>query len=48
MDVPPGTPWDEAAARGWVDPHFPVIVSGHELTIEVVNFRRWLDDRPSD
>jgi aspartokinase-like uncharacterized kinase len=43
-DIPPGTPWDEAARRGWVDPHFPKVVAGHGLRVEAVNFRRWLDD----
>ncbi len=44
VDMPPGTPWDEAAARGWVDPHFPsAIADGPQ--VEVVNFRRWLEDR---
>ncbi|HET6576604.1 MAG TPA: hypothetical protein VFG68_23605 [Fimbriiglobus sp.] len=42
VDVPPDTPWDEAAAHGWVDPHFPAVA--HGLTAEVVNFRRWLDE----
>jgi aspartokinase-like uncharacterized kinase len=45
VDVPPGTPWEEAAARGWVDRHFPAVVAAHGLRVEVVNFRRWLDDR---
>jgi aspartokinase-like uncharacterized kinase len=44
VDVPPGTPWDEAANREWVDPHFPAVVAAHGLTVEVVNFRRWLDE----
>jgi len=44
-DVPPGTPWAEAARRGWVDPHFPKVVAGHDLHIEAVNFRRHLDER---
>ncbi len=44
VDVPPGTPWGEAAARGWVDPHFPAVVAAHGLRVEVVNFRRWLDE----
>jgi aspartokinase-like uncharacterized kinase len=44
-DIPPGTPWDEAARRGWVDPHFPQVVAGHGLRVEAVNFRRWLDGR---
>lgn len=43
--VPPGTPWAEAAARGWVDPYFPAAVARHGYTVEAVNFRAWLDER---
>lgn len=43
VDVPPGTPWEEAAAKGWVDAHFPHVVAAHGLDVQVVNFRRWLD-----
>jgi aspartokinase-like uncharacterized kinase len=25
VDIPPGTPWAEAAAQGWVDPLFPAM-----------------------
>jgi aspartokinase-like uncharacterized kinase len=45
VDVPAGTPWEEAAARGWVDRHFPDVVAAHGLRVEVINFRRWLDER---
>lgn len=45
VDLPPDTPWEEAAARGWVDPHFPSVVSTYGLTVEAVNFRRRLDER---
>ena len=49
VDVPPGTPWPEAAARGWVDDYFPTAVVDATFPIEVVNFRRWLDERfPGD
>jgi aspartokinase-like uncharacterized kinase len=41
--IPAGTPWEEAAARGWVDPHFPHLVAEHALTVEAVDFRRHLD-----
>jgi aspartokinase-like uncharacterized kinase len=44
VDVPAGTPWDEAAARGWVDAHFPTVVAEHGLAVELVNFRRRLDE----
>jgi hypothetical protein len=47
VDVPPGTPWDEAAARGWVDAHFSHVVSGAPFAVEVVNFRRVLDSLPA-
>jgi len=43
VDVPPGTSWEAAAARGWVDPHFPHVVVGAPFPVEVVNFRRVLD-----
>jgi aspartokinase-like uncharacterized kinase len=43
-DIPPGTPWAEAARRGWVDPHFPGLVADAPFRAEVVNFRRRLDD----
>jgi aspartokinase-like uncharacterized kinase len=42
-DIPPGTPWDEAARCGWVDPHFPKVVAGQGLRVEAVNFRQWLE-----
>ena len=45
VDVPPGTPWAEAAECGWVDPHFPTLVARHRLNAVAVNFRRWLDER---
>jgi aspartokinase-like uncharacterized kinase len=43
VDVPPGTPWEEAAARGWVDPHFPKVAAELACPVEVVNFRRVLE-----
>ena len=43
VDIPAGTPWPEAAKRGWVDGHFPKVAAG--LSVEVVNFRWWLDER---
>lgn len=43
VDIPPGTPWEEAAARGWVDAHFPAVVRERRLHVEAVNFRAWLD-----
>lgn len=39
IDLPPGTSWPAAAARGWVDDHFPHVVAGREILIEAVNFR---------
>ena len=47
VDVPPGTPWKEAAARGGVDPHFPRVVAGAAFAVEVVNFRRVLESVPA-
>jgi aspartokinase-like uncharacterized kinase len=44
VDVQAATPWPEAAARGWVDDYFPTIASGLKCPVEVVNFRRWLDE----
>ena len=44
IDVPAGTPWEEAASRGWVDAYFPRAVEAAEFRIEAVNFRRWLDE----
>ena len=43
-EIPPGTSWAEAAGRGWVDPHFPNVVAFAPFPVEVVNFRRWLDE----
>jgi 5-(aminomethyl)-3-furanmethanol phosphate kinase len=42
-DVPPGTLWEEAAARGWVDRYFPNAVAGAAFAMEVVNLRRALE-----
>ena len=39
VDVPPGTPWETAAANGWVDAHFPHVAATLACPIEVVNFR---------
>jgi len=43
VDVPAGTSWEEAAARGWVDPHFSRVVAGAAFASELVNIRRELD-----
>ena len=42
-DIPSGTPWEQAAANGWVDPHFPQLAAAHQLSVGAVNFRRVLD-----
>ncbi len=42
-DVPPGTPWETAAANGWVDAHFPRIAAELPCPVEVVNFRAKVD-----
>jgi aspartokinase-like uncharacterized kinase len=39
IDLPTGMPWLEAAANGWVDAHFPVLVPSVPCPVEVVNFR---------
>ena len=44
VDIPPGTPWVEAAANGWVDPHFPKLAADAPFPIATINFRRQLDD----
>jgi hypothetical protein len=41
IDVPPGTPWDEAAARGWVDGYFTRALAGFAGRVEAVNLRTW-------
>ena len=43
IDIPPGTSWREAAARGWVDGYFPEVVASARFTVEMVNFARILD-----
>jgi aspartokinase-like uncharacterized kinase len=35
--------WDQAAARGWVDGHFPHLVKQAEFPVEAVNFRTWVE-----
>jgi 5-(aminomethyl)-3-furanmethanol phosphate kinase len=48
-DIPPGTPWDVAADRGWVDAYFPTAVADATFPIEAINFRKWLDEHfPTD
>lgn len=39
VDVPPGAPWEQVAANGWVDEHFPRIAKTLPCPIDVVNFR---------
>ena len=46
VDVPSGTSWEEALARGWVDAHFPRVVASAPFAVEVVNFRRVLESPP--
>lgn len=43
VDVPPGTPWEEAAARGWVDSYFPRAIATADFPIDVIYFRQVLD-----
>ena len=41
IDVPPGTPWAEAAARGWVDGYFTRALEGFAGRVDAVNLRTW-------
>lgn len=41
VNVPPDTPWDEAAARGWVDGYFTRALAGFAGRVEAVNLRTW-------
>ena len=43
IDIPPQTPWSAAAANGWVDTHFPIVIADATFPIEVVNFRTHLE-----
>ena len=43
IDGDAGMSWEEVAACGWVDPHFPRIVAGATFPVEVVNFRRLME-----
>jgi aspartokinase-like uncharacterized kinase len=43
VEVPNGTLWTEAAENGWIDRHFPKMVVGKPLAVEIRNFRRYLD-----
>lgn len=39
VTIPASIDWDEAARRGWVDPLFPGLARG--LNVSAVNFRQW-------
>jgi aspartokinase-like uncharacterized kinase len=39
--IPPGTPWEEAAARGWVDPCFPRFAAYCGCPVETVFMSRF-------
>ena len=39
VEIPPGTPWETAAANGWVDARFPRIAETLACPIEAINFR---------
>lgn len=43
-DIPAGTAWPDAAARGWVDGYFPTAVADATFPIEAINFRKRLDE----
>lgn len=36
--------WEEAAARGWVDGHFPMLVKRAKFPVEAVNFRAMMGE----
>jgi aspartokinase-like uncharacterized kinase len=36
VEIPPGTDWSEAAARGWVDPYFPRLAAVAHFRIDAV------------
>jgi len=38
-----GVTWSDAAARGWVDTHFPKLVRQAEFPVEAINFRVWME-----
>jgi aspartokinase-like uncharacterized kinase len=44
VDVPPNTSWSHAVEQGWVDRHFPHLAVDLRIPVEVINFRRWLDE----
>jgi aspartokinase-like uncharacterized kinase len=39
IDVPLGTPWAEAADRGWVDEYFPELAANTSVPVRIVNLR---------
>ncbi len=43
VDMPAESSWQAAADAGWVDPHFPGVVTEYRLEVKSLNFRRWLD-----
>ncbi|MCS6865921.1 MAG: hypothetical protein RMJ56_14320 [Gemmataceae bacterium] len=43
IDIPPATPWLQAARQGWVDAYFPQIAAQLPCPIETINFRSWLE-----
>ncbi len=42
IDIPAGTPWAEAAERGWVDPYFPELMANSAVPVRCVNLRHSL------
>jgi 5-(aminomethyl)-3-furanmethanol phosphate kinase len=46
IEIPSGTSWIEAAEKGWVDSYFPQAIAGASMTVEAVNFCRYLDSIP--
>jgi aspartokinase-like uncharacterized kinase len=44
IDIAADFRWQTAAVNGWVDAYFPTVVADASITIEVINFRRWLNE----
>jgi aspartokinase-like uncharacterized kinase len=42
IDIPPNTPWSEAAERGWVDAYFPELATTAGVPVRIVNLRAWV------
>ncbi len=43
IDIPSGMDWQAAAANGLIDVHFPSVLAGLDLPVQVINFRQHLE-----